>query len=400
MKMKDVISKTDLTDRAIRLYIENGLVTPDFGETNAGRRSLDFSEADVDSLKKIATLRKAGFSIAEIKSLQKGGEECRKTVFEFIKKTTQKIESDTAIVESLQLLMQKETFNINTVCEKLKTPTIDKKLPKEDLKADENEIYTMAGVLGFGAWMIMVLIQFFNHIKTFRFLMIDDYQIFSLRLSIHAFTAFLCVFLITINRKRKKSIKSKNTSGFSFTATLLLIFSIQLVFFNMLFTFVGPSFCSLTTNPKNYLKLDNYVERYKEPIYDLFPTSINHDAKSVKRIMNSKATTYPETTKYYYRHRYTIDPDFDIVAEWQLPEESYKTAKNHATNYVREIMNEEKKGDWSFIYFNEENKDINEYYYFLIFAYNDKTKTVRYIISYCMDAADGTYQPYFLSIDW
>ena len=48
MKMKDVISQTDLTDRAVRLYIENGLVTPDLGETNAGRRSLDFSEGDIE----------------------------------------------------------------------------------------------------------------------------------------------------------------------------------------------------------------------------------------------------------------------------------------------------------------------------------------------------------------
>lgn len=36
MKMKDVIAATGLTDRAIRLYIENGLVLPVCKESYAG----------------------------------------------------------------------------------------------------------------------------------------------------------------------------------------------------------------------------------------------------------------------------------------------------------------------------------------------------------------------------
>ena len=70
MKMKDVITETGLTDRAIRLYIENSLVSPSCNENYAGRRNIEFSADDVEALKNVATLRKAGFSINEIKLLK------------------------------------------------------------------------------------------------------------------------------------------------------------------------------------------------------------------------------------------------------------------------------------------------------------------------------------------
>lgn len=38
MKIKEVCEKTGLTDRAIRYYIENGLVFPDKNENYAGHR--------------------------------------------------------------------------------------------------------------------------------------------------------------------------------------------------------------------------------------------------------------------------------------------------------------------------------------------------------------------------
>jgi DNA-binding transcriptional MerR regulator len=51
MKIKEVIAQTDLTDRAIRLYIENGLVSPSFNENYKGRKNIDFSQEDVENLK-------------------------------------------------------------------------------------------------------------------------------------------------------------------------------------------------------------------------------------------------------------------------------------------------------------------------------------------------------------
>ena len=46
MKIKEVILETDLTDRAIRLYIESGLVSPFCNESYTGSRYADCLSAD------------------------------------------------------------------------------------------------------------------------------------------------------------------------------------------------------------------------------------------------------------------------------------------------------------------------------------------------------------------
>ena len=62
VKIKEVIANTGLTDRAIRLYIENGLVTPENEKSYNGRNNYNFTQADVECFEKIALLRKADFS--------------------------------------------------------------------------------------------------------------------------------------------------------------------------------------------------------------------------------------------------------------------------------------------------------------------------------------------------
>ena len=48
MKIKEVISQTGLTDRAIRLYIENGLVTPENEKSYNGRNNYKFTQTDIN----------------------------------------------------------------------------------------------------------------------------------------------------------------------------------------------------------------------------------------------------------------------------------------------------------------------------------------------------------------
>lgn len=69
MKIKAVCEKTGLTDRTIRYYIEEGLITPSFTENYLGRKSFVFSSDDISKLCDIAILRNYGFSIAEINKL-------------------------------------------------------------------------------------------------------------------------------------------------------------------------------------------------------------------------------------------------------------------------------------------------------------------------------------------
>ena len=54
LRIKEVCKKTGLTDKAVRLYINNELIYPDFQEGYNGRKNYNFSEDDVSLLKKIA----------------------------------------------------------------------------------------------------------------------------------------------------------------------------------------------------------------------------------------------------------------------------------------------------------------------------------------------------------
>ena len=69
MKIREVCTRTGLTDKAIRFYIEKGLLKKAAENIN-GRNCRDYEEEDVQQLKRIAALRKAGFSIQDILKMQ------------------------------------------------------------------------------------------------------------------------------------------------------------------------------------------------------------------------------------------------------------------------------------------------------------------------------------------
>ena len=69
MKLKEVCEKTGLTKRTVRFYEEIALFSPQKTYKN-GREYREYSEEDVARLQDIATLRKARFTIQEIKQME------------------------------------------------------------------------------------------------------------------------------------------------------------------------------------------------------------------------------------------------------------------------------------------------------------------------------------------
>lgn len=65
MKMKTVCERTNLTERAVRLYIEKGLLSPECEQVR-GRTYYEFDEEDIKILRAIAVLRGTGFSLDDI----------------------------------------------------------------------------------------------------------------------------------------------------------------------------------------------------------------------------------------------------------------------------------------------------------------------------------------------
>ncbi len=69
MKIKEVMERTGLTDRAIRHYIESGLLAPHSDDSYTGRKNYAFTREDVERLETIKVFREAGFGIEQIREL-------------------------------------------------------------------------------------------------------------------------------------------------------------------------------------------------------------------------------------------------------------------------------------------------------------------------------------------
>lgn len=69
MKIKEVCVQTGLSRKTVRLYEEKGLLKPHTVRIN-GRDFRDYSREDVETLRTIATLRKAWFTMDEIRQMQ------------------------------------------------------------------------------------------------------------------------------------------------------------------------------------------------------------------------------------------------------------------------------------------------------------------------------------------
>lgn len=69
MKIKEVMKRTGLSEKSIRYYENMNLITPRLYERN-GRSFRDYSEEDIRELQTVAILRKARFSIENIRRMK------------------------------------------------------------------------------------------------------------------------------------------------------------------------------------------------------------------------------------------------------------------------------------------------------------------------------------------
>ena len=133
MKMKAVCEITGLTDRAVRYYIEEELLTPSYGENHAGRRSFDFSESDIKTLTDIATLRKFGFSVSEIRTMTASPDKINAIIEDLKQRKKQEIETEQRLLDALTAL-EREDYTMGKLAEKLKKPAKNLPAPRDAMK--------------------------------------------------------------------------------------------------------------------------------------------------------------------------------------------------------------------------------------------------------------------------
>lgn len=384
MKIKEVIEKTGLTDRAIRLYIDEGLIAPSIGESYSGRKSIEFSQEDIERLKNVAMLRKAGFSIADIKSIVDDKSTIKEIVEKFIEQTEENIAHETEIVEKLKGISFDEEVTIETVCRTLSETVEEKQLPKEDIKltAAEKILKIIAIII---ACSMLVVSTFFIALATVsvfdvRYIKIWN-NIENLFLSPlylgWVVVAILLLYIIIRNIGKGFNRKTKGTNAALLTVSAAGTFVMVCVSFFLFFCTVTP-FCSQTDDPNNYLQFDKYLIyedgdfKTLEGVYKIFPRRIPREAKY----------EYPDSVKYFYEYTPWWDGNcssYDICAEWVLPAEEYEKAKNdlpgnfileERINEINDMYETEKvreyyinsatkddgykviqKGDWTMIYY-------------------------------------------------
>lgn len=132
MKIKAVCEATGLTDRTIRFYIEEGIISPEYTENYLGRKTFDFSQTDIDALQEIAVLRKFGFSIAEIKEILQHPENIEQIVDALRVRKQKLIEQESAFLDVLSHMDYRHTENVSALVAFLSTPVAHMPIPAQD----------------------------------------------------------------------------------------------------------------------------------------------------------------------------------------------------------------------------------------------------------------------------
>lgn len=119
MKMKEICERTGLTERAVRLYCERGLISPETYTQNE-REYLVFGERDERALRCIATLRAADFSLDEILTMQNEPFLIEKTVREHTAKLMRESAEKLELCQRLQALEPERLRDIVDLAEELR----------------------------------------------------------------------------------------------------------------------------------------------------------------------------------------------------------------------------------------------------------------------------------------
>lgn len=382
MKIKDVITETGLTDRAIRLYIENGLVAPSCSENYAGRKNIDFTEDDIECLKNIATLRKAGFSISEIKQLRLGEKQCRKTLEAFMEKTAHTIEDNKAVLEKLEAVAVKEIVSMEAICESLNSVTQEKSVPTEDTQINLISKIARATFLTIGSLSllagILFALQFYHYeFKAWSHYLYPTYTFPNwLVLLIPLAPIGLSLYLIFSYRKNtfltKKKNFIKNIISLALSA-LLVWFTVYESLYLWIFSFDDyPGIViSETDDFENYMDFDSEVAEII--LSEFLPKEVSELTVTDYRYIYEEygVSHEPPSTTVYLELELSENDFNEIVEKYKAfrPDDSICEPDEFDSTF------------WTLIFYRE-NDERSPSNYAPIFAYDKYINRVRFICEY------------------
>ena len=396
MKIKAASELTGLTIRTIRIYIDEQLVAPKFTENYLGRRSFEFSQEDIVSLQNIATLRKYGFSIDEIRNILLDSQNSI-AIIESVKQRTQNQMNEYGErLKALARVEEKKVYSVEELSEILLQSEEELELPVELPKRNVKRIIKSAVIFSV-VWIPLVLVVggILNDINTYVY---PKISITNVILTLFTLIPSVSILVITkANPNIKRIIKR-----------IILCLCVIAIPFSFIMPY-GIITRSETTDFRNYRDFDSECLANRNIVFQEFFPNWPHYFENVKNENGEWEAIYLDA-KYYYHYFQSFDYTYDIYAEWPLDEDDFIVEVERVKGvFEKAVANktygykfvEIEKGEFSclILYSGDEPfQEATNNYNYLIFAYNEKTNVVRYI--YCDSLENGVDQPYYLQLDW
>ena len=136
MKIKSVCELTGLTDRTIRYYIEEKLISPLYTENYLGRKTYNFSDRDIKDLNDIAVLRKFDFTLDEIKLVINDAETSKEILSNVKDRTAQTVLDSQNKLSVLSQINTEKIYTVAELADVLSKVSLDLPEHKETVKTD------------------------------------------------------------------------------------------------------------------------------------------------------------------------------------------------------------------------------------------------------------------------
>lgn len=406
MKIGAVCEQTGLTDRTVRYYTEEGLLSPSYTKNYLGRKTFDFTEADVAMLKHIAVLRKYGFSIPEIKSILEDPAKSVEIIESLRQKKRETIQSEQELLDVLLTLEKGKPYTVPELAEALNTPKLDnKKLPDDE---EDCCLTTFCKIL---FWVMCVPALFLCFFLVLSFLIDCPGRYPHVKRAAWFATwmwGVVGVFLIPtsavgimIALERARGRMDSTVRQF----ITIVVFLCYALFGNIGFAISFISSCMIgiyseTEDPRNYLIVGTMEkEKLGEDLTLMFPDQVPEYA------LGEQGSPSPDTTRYYNYADENWDTRVELYAQWVLTEEDFAAERSRIQDvFSQKITNQGHIGNWEYWSIHQDPSscitDERKYqsgHFYLFFACDEATGTVRYVASY---ASAGFYVPAFCSLDW
>lgn len=390
MKIKAVCEATGLSDRAIRYYIDEELVYPAYTENYLGRRSYDFSDADVDTLNSISMLRKYGFSVSEIRTMIRNPSSIPQTVQGLLARKKEAAATETELIARLERVEREICSDVSALANALSVSDIaapdanvKPHVAKRIFRIVRRILAVIYACVPFAAALLGLILGFHErHYPVLEPLAI----IVTLLLLVPSILSLILPFI-------KKGGRWKRIVG------IVLSVLIFLSVIPVIFVSANIISRSETHDYHYYCKFDAEIPHTDSAItYSFFPTQTHFDT-----IVDDERIVLGE---YCYRNLPAWDYTYDIYAEWPVSTEELESEKERiaalyesAASYWNRMQT--RYGVYQCMILYEGSEPFcpaKISYTYFIFAYNEEALRVRYIL--CDSLESGYDQPYYLELDW